>query len=149
MDVSNLEEGSTCPNAGCNGTMKPSEIVGCSCHINPPCSACVDAGYECVECGWESNPYEEPEVVYRTETKSVDRSDCHTNTHVSGPHNSTPFTDCCGVAAINTSECPNCHAEIWGHDDGLSARRREVGAGNCLMCARPVGDISISGNCCC
>ena len=132
-EIALLEEGSPCPHTGCNGKMKPSEVIGCSCHINPPCSACTDASYECEECGWESNPYEEPEYVAPPKLKSTDRSDCHTRTHVDNPFNSTPFTDCCGVAAINESRCPNCNAEIWGHDDGLSARRREVGAGNCLM----------------
>ena len=32
--------------------------------------------------------------------------------HFSGLNNSTPFTDCCGVAAIDEKNCPECGEEI-------------------------------------
>ena len=37
-----------------------------------------------------------------------------TMTHVSGPHNSTPFTDCCGCAAIgrDANYCPSCGRKV-------------------------------------
>ena len=30
-----------------------SELDGCSCHINPPCSFCTEDRNYCPECGWE------------------------------------------------------------------------------------------------
>ncbi|MCP4410754.1 MAG: hypothetical protein GY807_24040 [Gammaproteobacteria bacterium] len=62
-------------------------------------------------------------------------------TYVSGPFNSTPFSSCCGVASQDSSgrpakKCAKCGEELTYHDDGLAARRREVGAGNCLMCGK-------------
>jgi len=45
-------------------------------------------------------------------------------------------------------KCHKCGEEMTHHDDGLSARRREV-RGGCLICGRPVGDISKKGNCTC
>jgi hypothetical protein len=44
-----MGEGSKCPECA-NGVMKY-KVVGCSCHIAPPCSACVDAPLECDNCG--------------------------------------------------------------------------------------------------
>ena len=35
------EEGEMCNRDGCTGTMQY-KIDGCTCHINPPCSACVN-----------------------------------------------------------------------------------------------------------
>ncbi len=56
--------------------------------------------------------------------------------------NSTPFSSCCGIASMNFKGRPDDHCHRCGEamthdDDGLAARRREVGPGNCLMCARP------------
>lgn len=75
-------------------------------------------------------------------------------TRTSGPYNSTPFSSCCGIASQDSSgrpagRCPSCGEEMTHHDDGLHSRRREVGHGNCLMCAKPVGNPAISGNCYC
>lgn len=39
-------------------------------------------------------------------------TDKTTGVHLSGPNNSTPFTDCCGVAVINEARCPRCGAEV-------------------------------------
>lgn len=145
------EEGSACPEQGCSGTLVAAKSKNCLCHINPPCSSCVDAGYECPDCGWENCGYREPEYEptrYLSHAPNS-RRDQFTRTHTDNPYNSTPFTDCCGTAAINEDRCPNCKAQITGHDDGLAARRREVGAGNCLMCGQRRGPIGIQGNCCC
>lgn len=46
-------EGEECPLEECNGELNI-EIDGvCCCHINPPCSACVDSKLRCDMCGWE------------------------------------------------------------------------------------------------
>ena len=92
----------------------------------------------------EPERYEQP-----TAKPTEDRSAYTTSTHTDNPFNSTPFTVCCGVAAINEDRCPVCKAEITGHDDGLSALRKEVGHGNCLMCGEKRGPIGIQGNCHC
>jgi len=47
-----IDEGDNCPE-GCGGTMQPRDVENCSCHISPPCHACVSAGIECDTCGWE------------------------------------------------------------------------------------------------
>ena len=149
------EEGGPCPEDGCNGKLDLAPSKNCSCHINPPCSSCVDAGLVCNACGWESSDRGDYEYDYdyepllRTSYERDSRRDQFTRTHTDNPYNSTPFTDCCGVAAINEERCPNCKALITGHDDGLAELRRKVGPGNCLMCGKPRGDINIRGNCCC
>ena len=43
-------EGDPCQIEGCKGRVVIEEVEGCSCHINPPCSRCVDAGLVCNEC---------------------------------------------------------------------------------------------------
>jgi len=48
------EEGDVCNRDGCKGMIEAAEVENCSCHINPPCSACVDAGFICPDCGWNS-----------------------------------------------------------------------------------------------
>lgn len=148
-----LEEGSACPQEGCAGKVEIAPSRNCSCHINPPCSSCVDAGYVCDTCGWESAERVEDEYDYKLPARSRyeegSRRNEWTYTHTDNPFNSTPFTQCCGVAAIGTDRCPNCGARIFYHDDGLAARRREVGAGNCLMCGKRRGNPAITGNCHC
>lgn len=42
-----------CTELGCDGEVELVRIGDCSCHISPPCSACVDAKYTCLECGKE------------------------------------------------------------------------------------------------
>jgi len=51
-----VEEGDTCPKCE-EGLMGYRPVEGCSCHINPPCSRCVDNPLVCLKCGW--NPEEE------------------------------------------------------------------------------------------
>jgi len=50
-----FEVGQVCGRKGCKGTIEehPSD-GGCSCHINPPCSYCVDPREYCGTCGWEA-----------------------------------------------------------------------------------------------
>jgi len=46
-------EGETCNRNGCNGIIEQySSDSSCSCHINPPCSYCVDDRHYCPECDW-------------------------------------------------------------------------------------------------
>lgn len=53
-----LEEGDCCRELGCSGVLAFPRVENCSCHINPPCSACTSASLSCPECGWvdESDP---------------------------------------------------------------------------------------------
>lgn len=37
----------------CKGTMHFDEVEGCTCHISPPCRACVDNPLVCDTCGEE------------------------------------------------------------------------------------------------
>ena len=57
-----FEEGQACPEK-CGGHLSLPAVKNCSCHINPPCSACVNRLLTCDVCGWE-----EPEeiMVYQT-----------------------------------------------------------------------------------
>ena len=50
------EEGDHCQREGCGGTMEFKRLEPCSCHVNPPCSACVDATLICTECGFQIDP---------------------------------------------------------------------------------------------
>lgn len=38
---------------GCQGKIATHPPVNCSCHINPPCSACTDPRNFCPDCEWE------------------------------------------------------------------------------------------------
>lgn len=59
--MSRNDEGSKCIIHGCNGTMGLEKIENCSCHINPPCHACVDVRLTCSECGYDPEWEEDPE----------------------------------------------------------------------------------------
>lgn len=50
-----LEEGDKCPH--CDGKMGLEPVQGCTCHIWPPCSQCVDNPLVCLKCGF--NPEED------------------------------------------------------------------------------------------
>lgn len=54
-----LEEGDFCPE--CRGTqlylLEYIRVNSCSCHINPPCSSCVDAPLLCPECHFNADEY--------------------------------------------------------------------------------------------
>lgn len=49
------EEGEGCnrlneDDSACDGTMEYRPVVGCSCHISPPCAACVENPLLCSVC---------------------------------------------------------------------------------------------------
>jgi hypothetical protein len=46
------QEDDKCPQKDCDGIMGYERVIGCSCHINPPCSACVNNPLVCLKCGW-------------------------------------------------------------------------------------------------
>lgn len=46
------------PGMICEGVMERYDDRHCSCHINPPCSNCVDAVYRCSECSFTTEPPE-------------------------------------------------------------------------------------------
>lgn len=58
MNNKKLEEGDKCPECDpdCEGIMIYSPVKNCRCHINPPCSACVDNPLTCDECGYKIEP---------------------------------------------------------------------------------------------
>ena len=152
--------GERCGRDGCTGVIENGKVEGCSCHIDPPCSACTSDWAFCPDCGWEAeNKYRDfeweavgdPTPRPGHHKKPPDRRDEITSTYTANPFNSTPFTRCCGTAAINTDRCPSCQAQITFHDDGLSERRRQVGAGNCLMCGKRRSNqpLGTPGTCCC
>lgn len=51
------EDGATCGREGCAGVMGFQPVKNCSCHLNPPCSACTDNPLVCLTCG--ANPEED------------------------------------------------------------------------------------------
>ena len=38
----------------CNGIYENADVDGCSCHISPPCTACINSPLECSECKREA-----------------------------------------------------------------------------------------------
>lgn len=51
MAAKEYDEGDKCPKPGCKGDLAYINEEGCSCHISPPCSNCVDAPLICDVCG--------------------------------------------------------------------------------------------------
>ena len=47
-----LEEGDPCNQPGCTGKMIFHPVENCSCHLFPPCKACVENPLVCSECGY-------------------------------------------------------------------------------------------------
>lgn len=162
-----IEEGSPCPEPGCTGHMEFGEVEGCSCHIDAPCSACENNGLVCDMCGLdtaedyklERDRYREKMALENRDRRGKswrdggrDRTNETTFTRVSGPYNSTRFTQCCGVAALG-GRCPYCNAEIVGHSDPEMDARRRWAKGGCLLCGKPLPSKSQSfgtpGTCIC
>ena len=52
------EEGDVCGVNGCQGILGFNPVDNCSCHINPPCSQCVNNPLVCLECGREADEVE-------------------------------------------------------------------------------------------
>ena len=49
-----IEMGEICNREGCKGIITEHKSNGsCSCHINPPCSHCVDDRHYCPVCDWQ------------------------------------------------------------------------------------------------
>jgi hypothetical protein len=67
---SGTQEGSVCGRAACAGVIERHEVENCSCHISPPCSACVDTQNFCPECDWE----EADEHIINDYVVQVDRA---------------------------------------------------------------------------
>lgn len=58
--------------------------------------------------------------------------DKFTNAHLSGPLNSTQFTDCCGLAVLREDpRCPGCKATV------LMREQSPRHPTNCGMCGQP------------
>lgn len=47
-------EGDACNREGCAGVIETRPPENCSCHINPPCSACTSIRDHCPDCDWEA-----------------------------------------------------------------------------------------------
>lgn len=57
MTVQEIEEGMLCPQ--CEDGIGEFEVAeGCSCHKNPPCSACVNTQIFCPNCGYTNGENE-------------------------------------------------------------------------------------------
>lgn len=53
MNDVGLEEGELCRRDGCCGRLEVKTVENCSCHISPPCFACISAPISCPDCDWE------------------------------------------------------------------------------------------------
>lgn len=70
------EKGETCNRDGCKGIIEEHDLEhyglsGCSCHINPPCSACTKAREYCPECDWSHEEEIDAEFAKRPKQKEV------------------------------------------------------------------------------
>lgn len=63
MTTKEINEGDKCPECH-TGNMHFPKVENCSCHVNPPCSACTSNKLTCDDCGWEFDP-PAPETSYR------------------------------------------------------------------------------------
>lgn len=55
MDNHGLSAGDVCRRNDCPGIIDEHEKESCSCHINPPCSACTEPRAYCPKCGWDES----------------------------------------------------------------------------------------------
>jgi hypothetical protein len=53
MIYTNQQEGDCCDVEDCAGKLRYQEPVNCSCHISPPCGACLEVLLYCPHCGEE------------------------------------------------------------------------------------------------
>lgn len=61
MELGHLE-GEICGRDGCHGVIEEHQIENCSCHISPPCPACLTPREYCDTCGWEADEYDTQEM---------------------------------------------------------------------------------------
>jgi hypothetical protein len=66
-----LTLGELCNRNGCKGIIEEHEKGGCSCHITPPCSACVEPRAFCPVCEWDDKEEQEENKVNKTEAIPV------------------------------------------------------------------------------
>ncbi len=62
MENSNVgyEQGESCNRDGCVGIIEEHyRTESCSCHINPPCSSCVESRAYCPVCDWDGKEEQE------------------------------------------------------------------------------------------
>ena len=46
-------EGETCGRNGCTGVLAERAVENCSCHLHPPCGACMEPREYCPSCDWQ------------------------------------------------------------------------------------------------
>lgn len=67
MDKLGYCEGDICHRDGCQGVIAEGDREdGCSCHINPPCSACTTPRNFCPVCDWQEK--DDPLVIMEVKT---------------------------------------------------------------------------------
>ena len=62
-EIDILFEGCPCPK-DCGGMLYYPLVENCSCHINPPCAACISVKLTCNECGEEFRKAEKSFYIY-------------------------------------------------------------------------------------
>lgn len=62
-----IYEGDRCERDGCTGCIETHPVKNCSCHINPPCSACTAPRNYCPECDWQEADEPEPPAPVQTQ----------------------------------------------------------------------------------
>lgn len=70
MSAIGHEEGEICGRDGCEGRIEYTKPDNCSCHISPPCSACMSTHLHCPNCDWEAEQYVLNDYVVTENTKS-------------------------------------------------------------------------------
>jgi len=65
-----FEDGDICNRRRCRGIISIHDVENCSCHINPPCSACTSAKAYCPVCGWE----EKDDIIVNDFVVNIDKS---------------------------------------------------------------------------
>jgi uncharacterized protein YheU (UPF0270 family) len=53
FNLHGTDEGDRCGRDGCVGVIRMSLAENCSCHISPPCQACLSTYLYCPACGWQ------------------------------------------------------------------------------------------------
>jgi len=85
-----FQEGDKCPD--CGGVFGYKPVKNCSCHIHPPCSACVDNPLVCLNCGRRTmNPLLERQIIKCPECMNETRNEISllSTLMLYQPHNKT------------------------------------------------------------